>query len=248
MSFLLGFAGWSFISNALFGYTYDAVTDENAKLTDLKENVSIVVSSFNEPPEMEAACLDSILNQNIVKAHPEKFDIVLTKLVGKLTARDVGIRQSKGSLILNCDADSLYFPNWANMMLDPFKDIGVVATNAGTFYKNYFTDVLGAIPINTSVQFRIYGRNSAFRKSTYFAMGGFNIKVDQTDLVEMIDEEEIIFRRRMEKMGKIAYVNAPCLHQVGLDLGRSWNKHHFWEVLGREYWHDLAKIEVPRFS
>lgn len=241
---------WTLLSNARFGYNYSAVTDEKAPLIALNQNVSIIISSFNEKPEVEKACLDSIVNQNIVKAHTSKFEIIITRLKGKLNARDYAIRRATGSIILNCDSDTVYFPNWANLMLEPFQDERVIATNGPTFFKNLATDLYFSFIVDTHIHFLLSGRNSAFRKKTYLEIGGFDLSINQKINTQIWDEEEILFRKRLNQAGKVKDVMAaPCIHQVGLESGRSWTMDDNWfKLVTRPYWKDMFGMQIPRLN
>jgi len=64
---------------------------------------------------------------------------------------------------------------------------------------------------------KMLGRGSAYRKWAYFSAGGFNLDVDRLyletgDIYLLVQEEEIGFKKRLEKIGRVVYVNAPVIH------------------------------------
>lgn len=51
----------------------------------------------------------------------------------------------------------------------------------------------------------IWCGNSAYYKDAYHAVGGFDLTVDQTNLLEMLKEEEWGFRKRLQQVGTYVY-------------------------------------------
>jgi hypothetical protein len=119
-------------------------------------------------------------------------------------------------MIVSVDSDSWYPTNWLNMMLKPYAQKGVVATTGSTdtgwlmefltnMYRNFIYDA------NT-----ITARTSTFWKAAYFDTGGFDLSVEQNYTPDKLDalwqEEELFFKQRMDKLGKVVFVNAPAQH------------------------------------
>jgi len=59
---------------------------------------------------------------------------------------------------------------------------------------------------------RLSGRSSAFLKRAYFEVGGFNFNIDQFNAASLVMEEEINFKKKLERLGKIGWIDVPCYH------------------------------------
>ena len=115
---------------------------------------------------------------------------------GKLNARDAGIRAAKGEIIVSVDADSYYPLGWLDRLVSHFKP-GIAGVGGKRVYDRGFHWVTW-LPIS-----RFFGGNSAFRKEAYIQSGGFRLDTDQFSLVSMVREEEIRFKKRLQKYGKV---------------------------------------------
>lgn len=199
--------------------------------------VSVVLPAWKEPDEFLEASMQSIKNQSVVQMYPSQVELVFVgcesinmdipnkyadKVLcaprGKLQARHMGIENSVGDIIVATDADCYMGRNWLNMMLQPFNDPSVVAV-AGTTWLDVLEPVASIAKI---VHFNrlISGRNSALRKSAYYATGGFSFDVDPSDAKAMQEIEEFDFRRKLNALGNVVLVDAPVRHVA-------------WEVAGR---------------
>jgi len=192
--------------------------------------VSIIAPGWHEPDEFLESALSSLKQQNIVQRYPEQFEFIFVgcegvslqiparlgyKILcapqGKLTARHLGITSAVGGIIVAVDCDSIYPPNWLNLMLKPYvEEKGVVATTSTKW--NGALEPLIALPKKLYYATRMTGRGSTFLKSAYFAVGGFNLNVDQRDIATLMSEEEIGFKKKLEKLGKVVLVDAPVIH------------------------------------
>jgi len=199
--------------------------------------VSIVVPAWHEPDELLEVSLSSLRSQTVVRRYPELFSFVfvgcegvnlsiplkygfriLCSPRGKLRARHLGICNAEGDIIVAVDADTYYPPNWLNLILKPFHDLSVVATTSTTWQGPL--EVLVALPKFTVYSNKMSGRGSAFYKWAYFAVGGFDLSVDDKyletrDTNILVEEEEVGFKRRLEKVGKVVLVDAPVIHLGG---------------------------------
>lgn len=122
---------------------------------------------------------------------------VITAPRGKLNARDAGIRAAEGDIIVAVDADSYYPQGWLERLVSHFNKLEVVAVGGHRSYDRGFHWV-SLLPIS-----RFFGGNSAFRKQAYLDSGGFNLDTNQFSLVAMTREEEIRFKHRLKKFGKV---------------------------------------------
>lgn len=91
-----------------------------------KADLSIIVTSYNKPPEQIIACMDSIKQQTVSpkeiilvddcskdpRAHAIAISILLPKNVGVAEARDIGVKMSSGGLLLFLDGDDMLAPDF----------------------------------------------------------------------------------------------------------------------------------------
>jgi glycosyltransferase involved in cell wall biosynthesis len=200
-------------------------------------SVSIIIPTYNEEAYIER-CLKSILAQNIVVEYPDYFEIIVVdsyssdktieiakryanRIIyaprGKLTARDLAIKNSNGEIIVSVDADVFAPVNWLNLLLRHFRCprdgcrwSNVVAVSGPTIGEYAALDSISLWRFllygNGAFQLkRLYGRNSAFRREAYFLAGGFDLDVDQFDLNSIINEEEFAFARRLSEFGRYVF-------------------------------------------
>jgi len=92
----------------------------------MKADLSIIVCSFNKPPEQIVECMNSIKAQTVSpkevilvddcskdpRAHALATSIMLPKNVGVAEARDIGVHMSTGKLLLFLDADDRLAPDF----------------------------------------------------------------------------------------------------------------------------------------
>lgn len=207
-----------------------AVFDENYPVRKPPCYVSIIIPAWREPKEFLLTATMSLRNQNIVKAFPDMFEFILVDGIdyldevrhlydkvlhappGKLNARNVATKEAKGCIIVSVDADTYYPPNWLNLMLEPYHhDPNVVATTSTKYFE--FIDYATALLKPFFHGNRVSGRASTFKKWAFKALGGFRIAgIDQRNAEQMVLEEEIMFKRRLEQLGKVVFVNAPVIH------------------------------------
>lgn len=200
--------------------------------------VSIVIPAYNEEKYLERT-LRSILSQTIISKHREYFECIVVDNEstdrtaeiarkycqvtsaprGKLNARDAGIKHAVGNIIVSCDADTYYPPNYLNILLRHFYDDQVVAVNGvflldgAIFYK--IASLWGQSILFSAIK-RLWGACSAFRKIAYLETGGFNLSVDQFDRIKIATEEEFLFYYRLSKIGRIV----PDGHAVCISVKR----------------------------
>lgn len=187
--------------------------------------VAVIMPTLNEEAFI-AKSLESLNNQNVIQAYPELFDRivadggstdrtveiakqygwrVLNCPQGKLTQIDFAIRNTDADIIVQVDADTWYGPNTLNLMLQHFKDPQVVGVTGGRIYDT-LTGKLAAPWVELYFTYfnpRMLGLLSAYRKSAYFRIGGYNLNIDQTDVKQMVDEEEFGLWRKLSSIGKV---------------------------------------------
>src|SRR3990172_1947954 len=108
-------------------------------------NVSVIVPAYNAQKTI-GQCIDALLVQKyprenyevividdgstdgtaeVAKAYPVKYLYQINQ--GPATARNVGVREALGEIILFTDSDCVPFDNWIAEMVKPFEDKEVVA-------------------------------------------------------------------------------------------------------------------------
>jgi len=226
---------------SLFSYAtsrlYDRLTNEvynrNARIYSPAGVVSIVIPAFNEEETIQKT-LNSILTQNILYKYKDYFECivvdnestdrtaeiakqycqVISAPRGKLNARDAGIKYASGDIIVSCDADCYYPPNWLNLLIRHFHRKDVVAVHAPFLVQGNFLVRIGyvwTVSLSPLAKYRMCGSNSAFLKSAYFAVDGFDLSVNQFDRVSIASEEEVYFRRKLCSIGTVVYdTKVPC--------------------------------------
>ncbi len=218
------------------------------------DTVSIIIPCYNEEPFIKRT-LQSIRGQSIINEYPEMFEIILAnnnstdnsvviaenyvdKVInvtqkGKLYARNQGILNSSGNIIVAADADIYYPPLWLNTLLEPFNNINSSTYNpsiSGTSGSIYNPHIPGIpIPLYNISQYinktlldttNMSGANSAFWKHKYYNIGMFNEQINQMNIKEMHQAEEIQFGRNLSKLGKIVFkLNAMAIHLGGERTG-----------------------------
>ena len=226
---------------SIFSYAtsrlYDRLTNEvykrNARVYPPAGVVSIVIPAFNEEDNIQKT-LNSILTQNILYKYKDYFECivvdnestdrtadiakqycqVISAPRGKLNARDAGIKHASGDIIVSCDADCYYPPNWLNLLIRHFHRKDVVAVHAPFLVQGNILVRIGyiwaaAIPLVS--RYKMSGANSAFLKSVYFTVNGFDLSTDQFNREAIAAEEEVYFRRKLTYLGTVIFeVQAPC--------------------------------------
>ena len=207
--------------------------------------VSVVVACYNESDELLRVSLSSLARQNAVLLYPSMFELVMVTSGGcneglaraygftvvraprgKLRSRDLATRLASGEIIVSADADTYYPPGWLSAVLEPFRDPSVVGVSVPSIEGGLraLRELFFGLWKHVIYSSKMLGRGSAYRKWAYFAVGGFNLEVDDLylrtrDIDLLVLEEEIGFKKKLERVGKVVYVNAPVIH-LGPPHGR----------------------------
>lgn len=217
------------------------------------DTVSIVVPSFNEERYIKKT-LSSIKGQSIIQEYPEFFELIIVdngstdntvdlakpyadKIIienrkGKLNARNRGINESLGNIIVAADADVYYPSFWLNTLLEPFNNIdnpenANTVGVSGSIYNAHIPGVPAFVYniahyIDKTVVYpnNMSGANSAFWKHRFYEIGGFNENINQLNSEEVHQEEERSFGKNLTKLGKVVFkLNAKCIHLGGERTG-----------------------------
>lgn len=202
----------------------NAVDNWNDTLADMPNigKVAIIMPALNEEERIETA-LQSLQQQNIIFAYPDYFQIivvdsnskdatasiaskyatVLQAPRGKLNAIDMTIRQVDAEIISAVDADSTYGCNFLNLLLKHFENPNVVGVSGAELYDRPDMAIWGIALESLFFTFRprMMGRGCMYRKSAYYATGGFDLTINQQNVWEMMAEEEVGYWDRLETVG-----------------------------------------------
>jgi len=224
---------FSYFTNKLYGNMTDSVYNRRARVYKPAGIVSIVIPAFNEEDYI-GTTLRSILSQNIILKHPDYFECIVVnndstdrtaeiakqycQVIyaprGKLNARHTGIKHAVGDIIVSCDADCYYPPNWLNLVLRHFYDSEVVAVNAPYLLQGNMLHKVASVwrtSLLPHLNKKLNGASSAFRKEAYFKVGGFDLSINQFSAEEMMIEEEVVLAGKLRYIGKTIFeLRAPC--------------------------------------
>lgn len=195
------------------------VSDENVELTK-PIKTSIVLCAYNEENYISKA-LNSIFSQNIIRTYPEYFEVIVVdnastdntfeiasqypiKVIrelrkGKLYARDVGIKEANGDIVIPIDADGYYLPNYVNILLSIFNEYENIVGICGIFALDKFGSLVRSKSYSVEMPY-MFGAASAFKKKYY---EGFNLSINQFSLKDLAKEEEENFAIRLSKHGDV---------------------------------------------
>jgi glycosyltransferase involved in cell wall biosynthesis len=121
-------------------------------------------------------------------------------------ARNRGVRESKGDIVVHTDGDSSYHPDWLEKIAKHFEDKEVVAVGGPiepaerrlkhiiifkvtTNYFPRFAKLFGFVAFQ--------GSNSSFRRKAYEKAGGYDEKI------RTLDDNEL--PNRIKKLGKVVF-------------------------------------------
>jgi glycosyltransferase involved in cell wall biosynthesis len=208
----------------VWAYINSEVHAVNAPVIEPTGLVSVIMPTYNEEDYVERG-LRSIVNQNIIRAYREKFELivvdsqsvdktveiaekyadkVINAPIGLLTARTTAIKQSRGDIILAVNADTYYPPNFANILLRNFRRNGVVGVSGIRIHEGPLAPLTILFYLLHS-KLIMLGTNSAFLKSAFYEVGGWNLNIDQSNAIELQLEEEEIFARRLSQVGEVVF-------------------------------------------
>lgn len=186
--------------------------------------VSIVIKNLNEA-EYLPRCIESLLNQSIMKRYPGYFEILLVDgnsndqsveiaerypIKVKITQRGIlhqmneGIKNTSGEIVVFVDSDSFYPEYWLEKMLDFFdEDTSMVHTSF--IHEKSDNVVLPLGNLIKSLTGVANGGGQAMWRSALDEAGYFDESQDCVYAPRVFQEAEINVVSRMSSVGKVKY-------------------------------------------
>jgi len=225
--------------------------------------ISVIIPAYNAEKTIEKT-LNAVLSQkfsknkfevivvddestdntiNIIKKF-KKVKLITKKHGGPASSRNLGVKKSKGKIILFTDSDCVPKKNWIKEMIGPFdnKKVAAVAGTYETLNNDFFMARFAGYEIGLrhqnmkkldSIDF-VGTYNCAFRKSIFLKYGGFNESFKQASG----EDPELSFRIR-ESEKKIVFQPKSIVYHNHPDsltkyLKQKYNR-AFWKVLLYSY-------------
>lgn len=192
--------------------------------------VSVVLAAYNEENWIHIA-LDSLKQQTIpfelividnesvddtVGIAREYTSLVFSAEKGKLNARNLGVQEASGDVVVMIDADCMYPPSFLEQITKHFTTPSVVMVSG--FFYNYDSSYLSriAFKLRTSLLnfFLFYspGSATAYRTQTFLEAGGYK-PVKQPTFTSVAWEELFRFSASITRFGwRVWEPNACCIH------------------------------------
>lgn len=221
-------------------------------LDDLKKAIEFYQEYSFEVNIVDSDSTDATIE--IAENH-DVVDEIYNEEKGILKARDKGIREASGDIVVCMDADTSYPENFLAELLQPFeeKDSTVLSYGrakgertdfhidslARKIWQNSFP-LIGLCWVN--------GSNRALKKSVYLRMNGYDISKNGDSVFKVMYEEQFMFPLKMKKHGHIEFVRSAESFQSHRTVdqlmllerkvgGRSWNfiEHYGFFSIFRNY-------------
>ncbi len=165
--------------------------------------ISVIIPAKNEPYYIARKAYDSIKIQNpdeiiFVSCDYQIGYTICEDKPGKLYARDLGIREAKGDIIVSVDSDQYYPPGWLKQLTKCFREKNCVAATQVYGYPIKLVNLIYSWR-------RMWGNGSAFYKWAYDVVGGFHTEIGSIDPQLMEIEEEFLFYEKLSMLGKIGH-------------------------------------------
>ena len=149
--------------------------------------------------------IDSNSEDDTVNIAKPFVDEVIQAPEGLLTARNIGIERRNPDVVLSADAGDIYTEGWVNELAKPFENDNVVASYGNIYSKDPMHIRKQKVKHSIVNTWNLPGNNSAIRVSALKEAGMFDESVDQTDLMDMVLEEQIFKKVELATLGEIAY-------------------------------------------
>lgn len=187
--------------------------------------VSVILPAFNEEKWIHIA-LDSLKQQTIPfeliiidnESTDETATIartytpnVISAPRGIMNARQEGIINASGDVVVLADADCYYPPTFLETLTRHFKDPNVVLVT-GLVDNTGKTNSFGTY-LRLSFMRHTNGPVTAYRRKAFLESGGYKLDVDQLDFLTTVIYGEININWKISMLGRIVYeANAIAYH------------------------------------
>ena len=218
--------------------------------------ISVIVPGYNVADTVEA-CLDSLLAQtaaredyevifvddgstdgtpDIVRKYGDVRLLILPANRGAAAARNLGLQEARGEIILFTDADCVPAPNWIEAMLKPFRDPAVVGSKGV-----YRTKQKGLVPRFAQLEYEsrydlmqrkqyidfIDTYSAGYRRAVLAQAGGFDARF------RIDEDQELSFRLAREGHKMVFNPAAVVYHRHPATLRRYWKRKYqigYWKA------------------
>lgn len=227
-------------------------------------NISVIVPAYNSQAYV-GKCLEALLAQTLnqkiyevivvddgstdktadtVKSYPVKY--VYQKNQGPATARNRGVKEAKGDIILFTDSDCVPTGNWIEEMIKPFKSPDIAAVK-GAYLTNQKEVVARLSQVEFEERFEMLKKaesidmvdtySAGFRKAIFVQMGGF----DTTFPVANNEDTDLSYRMSSHGYKMVFNPDAVVYHLKHPDSIKKYSRLKFW----RGYWRMVVYKRFP---
>lgn len=185
----------------------------------------------------------------IAEEHPVVDDILYSPK-GILTARDHGIREAAGDIVVCIDADTRYPADFLQTLLAPFANDETVLTYGRAKGKRteLHIDTINRRVLQNGLPLLGYcwvnGSNRAIDKAAYERRGGYDLSKDSDSVAKVMYEEQFRFPLELRAEGTVAFVREAESFQSHRSMdqllmigrkegGRSWDFMDHYNLLSR---------------
>lgn len=217
--------------------------------------ISVIIPTYNAEKYI-GKCLKALLSQNYKKRYEiivvddgstdktaeivrkfKKVKLIEQEHKGPAAARNLGIKHSKGAILLFTDADCVPTKNWIRFMVEPFKDRSIVGVCGA--YKTLNKESLIARFVGYEIERRyeelkkeekidfVGTYSAAYRKNILLKIGGF----DESFPLASGEDPELSFRLSEIGAKMVFQPKAIVFHHHPDNLSKLL-KNQFW----RGYW------------
>jgi len=225
---------------------------------------SVIVPAYNAVSTLDG-CLNALLNQSISK---ERYEVIVVddgstdrtadqvknypvrylyqKNRGPATARNAGVKEAIGHIVLFTDSDCVPDARWIREMVRPFDDKEVAAVKGAyrtrqksltaRFSQMEFEERFAMLK-KAGIIDMVDTYSAGFRKEIFLKMGGFDISFPAAN------NEDTEFSYRMSKLGYRMVFNPDAIvyHLNHPDTIRRYARLKFW----RGYWRMVVYKRFP---
>jgi len=155
--------------------------------------------------DVDIVLIDSKSEDRTLEIAKDKVDEILLAPKGLLTARNLGLAKRDPDVILSADAGDVYGKGWVDELAKPFDRDNVVASYGNIYSKDPMHIRKQKVKHSIVNTWNLPGNNSAIRVDALKKTGNFDESINQTDLIQMVLEEQIFKKVELSTLGEVAY-------------------------------------------